>query len=64
MSHKKLLMKRLITRKIYLYYNLYIRNKALKKRNSYSQWGEDLIIKDFFKRKKKASILISVVFTQ
>ena len=53
MSLKKLLMKRPITRKIYLYYNLYIRNKALKKRNSYSQWGEDLIIKDFFKEKKK-----------
>ena len=53
MSLKKLLLKTSITRKIYLYYNLYIRNKAYKKRNSYSQWGEDLIIKDFFKDKKK-----------
>ena len=53
MSLKKLLLKTSITRKIYLYYNLYIRNKALKKRNSYSQWGEDQIIKDSFKDKKK-----------
>ena len=53
MSLKKLLLKTSITRKIYLYYNLYIRNKAHKKRNSYSQWGEDQIIKDFFKDKKK-----------
>jgi hypothetical protein len=53
MSLKKLLFKTLITRKIYLYYNLYIRNKAHRKRNSYSQWGEDQIIKDFFKDKKK-----------
>ena len=53
MSLKKLLLKTSLTRKIYLYYNLYIRNKAYKKRNSYSQWGEDLIIKDFFKDKKK-----------
>ena len=53
MSLKKLLLKTSITRKVYLYYNLYIRNKAHKKRNSYSQWGEDQIIKDFFKDKKK-----------
>jgi len=53
MSLKKLLFKTSITRKIYLYYNLYIRNKAHRKRNSYSQWGEDQIIKDFFKDKKK-----------
>ena len=53
MSLKKLLLKTSITRKIYLYYNLYIRNKAYKKRNSYSQWGEDQIIKDFFKDNKK-----------
>ncbi len=53
MSLKKLLFKTLITRKIYLYYNLYIRNRAHRKRNSYSQWGEDQIIKDFFKDKKK-----------
>jgi len=35
-----------------IYYNLYVRHKAYKKRNSYSQWGEDQIIKDFFKEKK------------
>ena len=35
--------------KIYLYYNLYYRNKAYKKRASYSQDREDLFIKDYFK---------------
>ena len=58
MSLKKLLLKTSITRKIYLYYNLYIRNKAHKKRNSYSQWGEDQIIKDFFKDKKKVFYIL------
>ena len=52
MSLKKLLLKTSITRKIYLYYNLYIRNKAYKKRSSYSQFGEDRFIADFFKDKK------------
>ena len=35
--------------KIYLYYNLYYRNKAYKKRASYSQDREDLFINDYFK---------------
>ena len=35
--------------KIYLYYNLYFRNKAYKKRASYSQDQEDLFINDYFK---------------
>ena len=35
--------------KIYLYYNLYFRNKAYKKRVSYSQDQEDLFINDYFK---------------
>ena len=35
--------------KIYLYYNLYYRNKAYKKRASYSQNQEDLFINDYFK---------------
>ena len=37
--------------KPYLYYNLYIHNKALKKRNTYSQNQEDLFINDYFKEK-------------
>jgi hypothetical protein len=57
MSLKKILFKTSITRKIYLYYNLYIRNKAYKKRISYSQWGEDKLIIDFFKNKKKGFYL-------
>mgnify|MGYP001279314332 FL=1 len=36
--------------KIYLYYNLYYRNKAYKKRASYSQDQEDLFINDYFKK--------------
>ncbi len=35
--------------KIYLYYNLYYRNKAYRKRASYSQDQEDLFINDYFK---------------
>ena len=35
--------------KFYLYYNLYYRNKAYKKRASYSQDQEDLFINDYFK---------------
>ena len=35
--------------KIYLYYNLYYRNKAYIKRASYSQDQEDLFINDYFK---------------
>ena len=53
MSLKKLAFKNFITYKIYLYYNLFIKHKAYKKRNSYSQWGEDRIIKNFFKDKSK-----------
>ena len=37
--------------KPYLYYNLYIRYKALRKRNTYSQDQEDLFINDYFKDK-------------
>ena len=37
--------------KPYLYYNLYIKYKALRKRNTYSQDQEDLFINDYFKEK-------------
>ena len=37
--------------KLYLYYNLYVRHKALKKRNTYSQSQEDLFINNYFKAK-------------
>ena len=37
--------------KLYLYYNLYVRYKALKKRNTYSQNQEDLFINNYFKEK-------------
>jgi hypothetical protein len=41
--------------KPYLYYNLYFRHKALKKRATYSQNEEDLFIKNHFRNKKKGS---------
>ena len=53
MSLKNIFLKSKITYKIYIYYNLYIRNKAYKKRDYYSQWGEDIFIKDYFRDKKK-----------
>lgn len=49
MSLKKFFLRSNFTYKIYLYYNLYIRHKCFLSRNQYSQWGEDLIIKEFFK---------------
>lgn len=39
--------------KIYLYYNLYIRNLKYYFKNSYSQLNEDIFLKEFFKNKKK-----------
>jgi len=52
-SLKKIFLKTKLTYKIYLYYNLYIRHKAHKKRDYYSQWGEDTFIKEYFKKKEK-----------
>ncbi|MFL2897660.1 MAG: FkbM family methyltransferase [Candidatus Pelagibacter sp.] len=37
--------------KPYLYYNLLVRHKIFKKRQTYSQFQEDLYIKNFFKNK-------------
>ena len=53
MSLKPLLLKNFITYKLYIYYNLYIRNAAYKNRKYYSQWGEDLFIQEYFKDKEK-----------
>ena len=53
MSLKKIFLKSSLTYKIYMYYNLFIRHKAHKKRRFYSQWGEDQFILDFFKNKLK-----------
>ena len=43
--------------KLYLYYNLYIRQNALKKRLTYSQNQEDLFINNYFKNKNKGFYL-------
>ena len=43
--------------KPYLYFNLYFKNKALKKRKTYSQHLEDLFIDNYFKDKKNGFYL-------
>jgi len=52
MSLKNIFFKTRLSYKIYLYYNLYIRHKCFLKRSQYSQWGEDLVIIEFFKNIK------------
>ena len=52
MSLKIISSKHFITYRIYLYYNLYLRHKAFIKRETYSQWGEDMCIGNFFINKK------------
>lgn len=44
--------------KFYLYYNLYIKEKIFIKRKSYSQFGEDLFISEFFE--KKSGIYVDI----
>ena len=41
---KEKLIRNTLAYKIYLYYQIYIKEKCFIKRNTYSQWGEDLII--------------------
>ena len=43
--------------KPYLYFNLYFKNRALKKRKTYSQHREDLFIDDYFKDKENGFYL-------
>ena len=57
MSLRNFFFKNKITYKAYLYYNLYIRHGGLKKRNRYSQWGEDKFIFEFFKKREKGNYL-------
>ena len=57
MSLRKVFLKSNFTYKIYLVYNLFIRHKIFLKRKSYSQFGEDLEIINFFKNKKKGKYL-------
>ena len=51
MSLREIFIKNSITYKIYIYYNLYIRNKAYRKRKFYSQWGEDIFLQKHFENK-------------
>ena len=39
--------------KIYLFYNLYVRNLKYYLKSSYSQFNEDAFLKEYFKNKKK-----------
>ena len=57
MSLKKIFLKNIISYKIYLYYNLYIRHKGFLKRERYSQWGEDQFITHYFKDREKGIYL-------
>ena len=57
MSLKKIFFKSKVSYKIYLYYNLYIRHKGFLKRETYSQWGEDQYIVEYFKDKNKGIYL-------
>ena len=55
--NKKNLTSNSLFYKPYLYYDIYIKNKYLKKRNSYSQHGEDSIIIEYFKDNGKGIYL-------
>jgi len=56
--NKMLFMKfKKIKYKVYLLYNLYIRNLKYLFKNSYSQFKEDLFVKNFFINKKKGLYL-------
>lgn len=57
MSLRKLFLKNKISYKIYLIYNLFIRHKAFLRRSSYSQWGEDIDIIKYFKKKQSGIYL-------
>ena len=57
MGLKKNISKNSFFYKLYLYYNLYIRQNALKKRSTYSQNQEDLFISSYFKDKNKGFYL-------
>ena len=57
MSLKKIFLKTKFTYQLYLYYNLYLRHKCFLKRKQYSQWGEDIFIDDFFKKKSNGVYL-------
>ena len=57
MSLRKYFFKNKFSYRIYLYYNLYIRHKCFIKKTQYSQWGEDLLINEYFKDKKNGAYL-------
>jgi len=57
MSLRKFFLKNTFTYKIYLIYNLVIRHKSFLSRLSYSQWGEDLEIINYFKNKERGKYL-------
>jgi len=46
--------------KLYLYYNLYIRNLKFFFKKSYSQFNEDIFIKKFFNKRKRKGFYIDI----
>jgi len=38
--------------KLFLYYQIYLKEKCFIKRKTYSQWGEDIVIEKYFQNKK------------
>ena len=46
--------------KVNLYYELYLKEKIYKKRVSYSQWGEDLCILDFFNKVNCKKVYVDI----
>ena len=57
MSLKKLFFKSKLSYRLYLYYNLFFREKCFLKREQYSQHGEDIEILKHFKNHKKGFYL-------
>ena len=57
MSLRKKFLQNNFTYKLYLFYNLFLRHKYFLNRSSYSQWGEDIEINNYFKNKKRGKYL-------
>ena len=52
---KEKLRRGTILYKIYLYYNIFIRYRFLRNKKSFSQFGEDLFIAEFFANQKEGN---------
>ena len=57
-------MYEIIKKKLHIIHNIYIKHKFFLSKKSYSMDGEDLIIFDYFKNKKKVFLLMLAAITQ